>query len=78
MSTTNNITGDRITTASKPKSDKEWDALYERIRSTKNPRYWYEDADENGEGLYKNICVTCQTMFVGGKRRLACKFCVGG
>lgn len=70
--TKNDITQQSITTAAKPMTENHWNALYERIRSVQNPRYF-----PNDESPVEILCAVCEREFIGGKHRTKCALCGG-
>lgn len=39
------------------------------------PRDFPEDAKDEDNGVYSNMCRVCQQRFIGHKRRMVCKGC---
>ena len=71
MATKNDITGARLTTANKPMPESSWEALFERIRNTPNPRNFPDD------DAVVHACEVCTKDFSGSINRKLCKFCGG-
>lgn len=77
----NDVTGHNISTAVSNTDRQVYAEEYEKIFGKQeekvriNPRYYPEDVDEHGDGIYENMCLTCEKTFYGGKHRLTCKLC---